>query len=160
MMVLMTWMLAQMKEYFSFFYAEWRIRMPKNVRFFWHSLLYLRAIGCHFTQMNACFLVMNSKRCSTWSRLFQLRSIFKILPLRGAHSKWPNHVQKSYYMVINKGWRFYFGDTDDKSSRYSMHNLIPANVAPPSLATSINIASQKEPNYPFFLAVVVFFCLL
>ena len=30
-MVLMTSMLAQMKVYFSLLYAEWSIRMPKNV---------------------------------------------------------------------------------------------------------------------------------
>ena len=31
--------------------------------------MYLRAVGCLFTQMNAYFLVMNSKRCNTQEKL-------------------------------------------------------------------------------------------
>ena len=69
---------------FSSLYAEWRIylniwkcycmqtKMQKSllnlsyVQMFasWRSWMHLRAIGRQFTQINAYFLVMNSKRCN------------------------------------------------------------------------------------------------
>ena len=82
LMVLMTWMLAQMKVYFPLLYAEWRIwtyenaieckQKCKNRYWIWvtckcllldaHECIFTLSVG-QFTQMNAYFLVMNSKRC-------------------------------------------------------------------------------------------------
>ena len=88
MMVLMTWMLAEMKVYFPLLCAEWRIWTYENatecqqkckksslnvsyVQMFasWRSWKHFRAIGRQFKQMNAYFLVMNSKRCRAGNQL-------------------------------------------------------------------------------------------
>ena len=78
----MTWMLALMKVYFSLLYVEWRKWMPKNViecwlkwknrywiwfrrkvRFFALMNVSSRCWSPFHTNINAYFLVMNSKRC-------------------------------------------------------------------------------------------------
>ena len=71
-------MLALMKVYFSLLYVEWLEWMPKNVIECWlkcnnrywiwfmRKCSLFRAVGCPFTQINAYFPVMNSKRCITY----------------------------------------------------------------------------------------------
>ena len=113
--------------------------------------MYLRAVGRRFTQMNAYFLVMNSKRCKTSKISFHLILFsFRAVVCKYREFSVKTKISKSSYSVRKNPWVKHFRKSQ---SEFPKNFLFRENRQKWNAAPRHIVAGLKPLNYTIFKAL-------